>query len=329
LVDLIKMDLELADGSHHDVTEICRSIFDSTTNRMLRRGDWPRGFPGTSLGTCKLTSEYGAFGDHYQSTGVITDGKIEKDIYLDSHYESLLSEAVFSKPDDLSSAYRNAQPFPSLVVDGLFNEQILGQIVSVFPSMQNMGGRQFDDQYQKKVGTSIDLHERLPAVSLDFLIFLNSDRFRNLLTSICGLENLIPDPLFKGGGLHQCGNGGKLAVHVDFNKLKNHPLLKNMERRLNVIVFLNKKWKDEYNGDLELWSGQSSTPARMISPIFNRTVIFETTAKSYHGHPRPLACPVGITRKSIAAYYYRPENRQDSDFENQPERSTEWLISGN
>jgi hypothetical protein len=33
-------------------------------------------------------------------------------------------------------------------------------------------------------------------------------------------------------------------------------------------------------------------------------VIFSTTDFSYHGHPEPLTCPEGMTRKSLALYYY-------------------------
>jgi hypothetical protein len=43
---------------------------------------------------------------------------------------------------------------------------------------------------------------------------------------------------------------------------------------------------------------------RKVAPAFNRCVIFSTTDFSYHGHPEPLACPVGVTRKSLALYYY-------------------------
>jgi hypothetical protein len=44
-----------------------------------------------------------------------------------------------------------------------------------------------------------------------------------------------------------------------------------------------------------------------ILPIFNRCVVFSTTSTSFHGHPEPLACPEGETRKSIALYYYSKE----------------------
>ena len=36
----------------------------------------------------------------------------------------------------------------------------------------------------------------------------------------------------------------------------------------------------------------------------NRAVVFNTTDWSWHGHPEPLRCPPGWTRRSIALYYY-------------------------
>jgi|GEM_PF-2675273 len=43
---------------------------------------------------------------------------------------------------------------------------------------------------------------------------------------------------------------------------------------------------------------------KKILPIFNRCTIFSTTDFSYHGHPEPLTCTEGNTRKSLALYYY-------------------------
>ena len=38
-----------------------------------------------------------------------------------------------------------------------------------------------------------------------------------------------------------------------------------------------------------------------FSPIFNRCVIFETNEISYHGHPKPLKTPKGISRKAATS----------------------------
>ena len=123
----------------------------------------------------------------------------------------------------------------------------------------------------------------------------------DLLQELTGIEEaIIPDPHFEGGGLHQITPGGYLKVHVDFNR---HSRL-NLDRRINLLIYLNKDWQEEYGGNLELWDRNVSTCHRKILPIFNRCVIFNTNDFSYHGHPDPLTCPEGRTRKSLALYYY-------------------------
>jgi Rps23 Pro-64 3,4-dihydroxylase Tpa1-like proline 4-hydroxylase len=112
--------------------------------------------------------------------------------------------------------------------------------------------------------------------------------------------------------LHQIKRGGYLEVHADFNR---HSKLK-LDRRLNLLLYLNQDWRDEYGGHFELWNADMTRPVRKILPLFNRCAVFSTTSTSYHGHPTPLACPAGRTRKSIATYYYsngRPEEEVRDD----------------
>ena len=110
-------------------------------------------------------------------------------------------------------------------------------------------------------------------------------------------------------GLHQSVAGAFLNVHVDYNY---HPKTK-YHRRLNVLVYMNKDWKDKYEGHLELWDTTDGKRERIsrIAPEFNRCVIFETNEISYHGHPKALKTPPDVNRKSLATYYYtktRPEH---------------------
>jgi len=69
---------------------------------------------------------------------------------------------------------------------------------------------------------------------------------------------------------------------------------------------MNKEWKNEYNGHLELWDLRNDKKNLLdkIAPNFNRCVIFETNEISYHGHPTPLQTPSDVNRKSMATYYY-------------------------
>jgi Rps23 Pro-64 3,4-dihydroxylase Tpa1-like proline 4-hydroxylase len=124
----------------------------------------------------------------------------------------------------------------------------------------------------------------------------NSYPFINFLEELTGIPKLLPDPHFNGGGLHQILNGGKLAIHTDFNQLASLDLY----RRLNVLLYLNENWKDEYNGNLELWDQTCSSCVKSVAPTFNKLVVFETNKRSFHGHPKPLNTPGSVTRKSIA-----------------------------
>ena len=108
-----------------------------------------------------------------------------------------------------------------------------------------------------------------------------------------------------------------MAVHADFTR---HRLLQ-LDRRLNVLLYLNEHWEDEWEGHLELWAPDMKSCGRRLRPQAGRCVVFNTSDNSFHGHPEPLACPDGITRKSIALYYYT-RGRDDNQVE--PTHATEW-----
>ena len=137
----------------------------------------------------------------------------------------------------------------------------------------------------------------------------NSGPFLGFLENLTGIEGLMADPHLRGGGLHEIKRGGSLGVHADFNFYKRL----NVYRRLNLIVYLNKGWQEEWGGHLELWAKGADRPAARIAPTFNRAVIFDTSNASYHGHPHPLACPEDQSRKSVALYYYSVDYPYDED----------------
>ncbi|MBI4597653.1 MAG: 2OG-Fe(II) oxygenase [Candidatus Omnitrophica bacterium] len=197
-----------------------------------------------------------------------------------------------------AQAYHTAQPFPHIAIDDFFNPQRLEQLLAVFPGPNDIEWHQFRSATEQKLGST---HEaQLPLPIRQFLYQLNSSTFLRFLEQLTGIPNLIPDPHFVGGGMHQSVRGGQLAIHADFNK---HPQW-GLDRRLNLLVYLNKDWQDAWGGQLELWDRTMTTCQQKIAPRFNRMAIFSTTSTSYHGHPHPLASPEGVTRKSLALYYY-------------------------
>ena len=195
-----------------------------------------------------------------------------------------------------------AKPFRYLVFEDFFKLVEADNILSAYPNVfeTDWNGTTYINQKNKFTKTKFG-----PGQEILEQVFkeLNSPEFLNLLTEITGIHDLIPDEKLFGGGLHQSTTGAFLDVHVDFNF---HPETKT-HRRLNLIVYMNKDWKPEYNGNLELWDMSTKTQIADVAPLFNRFVIFETNEVSFHGHPKKLKTPHGVSRKSIAVYYYTKE----------------------
>lgn len=205
--------------------------------------------------------------------------------------------------------YINAKPFPHIVMDNFLPESVLEQILQEFPHPEKINWRKFDAPEEKKLASTSELQM---GENTRFLLYqLNSSIFLNFLEKLTGIDGIIPDPHFIGGGLHQIQKGGFLKVHVDFNKHNKMDL----HRRLNLLIYLNQDWAEEYGGHFELWDSDMTKCEKKVLPIFNRCVIFSTSEKSYHGHPEPLTCPEGWTRKSLALYYYSQDRPEEEKFE--------------
>lgn len=205
---------------------------------------------------------------------------------------------------DYADSYTNALPFPHIVIDNLFDEDILSHIADEVGMSVADREKDFYGSFNKRRISDV---RKMAPTTRQFIEDLNSAPFIEWLESVTGISGLIPDPYLEGGGVHQIGTGGFLKVHTDFNW---HRKL-NLHRRINVLVYLNRSWNDDWNGQLELWEPNMAARSQSISPIFNRMVIFSTNDESYHGHPDPLKCPENILRGSIAMYYYsaqRPAN---------------------
>jgi len=219
------------------------------------------------------------------------------------NYKEILSDK-FSNLDEIAKQnqemYKNSQPFPSIVFDNFFNKDFLLRVMNEFSDLSNLKSSQiWKNKNELKFGNnSYELFKENTRFCFDFL---NSQIFLNFLQKITSIEEkLISDPYLSGGGLHEIKKGGKLKIHTDFNK---HSSL-NLDRRLNVLIYLNINWQENYGGHLELWDVDMKNPIKKILPIFNRIVIFSTTDYSNHGHPEPLSCPENNSRKSFALYYF-------------------------
>jgi 2OG-Fe(II) oxygenase superfamily len=240
--------------------------------------------------------------------------------------DALLSNAFTKKLDALAlenaARYQAGSPFPHIYFDNFLPVDVADAALDQFPKPREVAWNvQTDVNQHKKL--AFDAVENLPGALRDVLFFLNSRPMLQFLEQLTGISSVLPDPYYVGGGLHQIRPGGLLEVHADFSYHKRLRL----DRRINVLIYLNKDWKEEYGGHFELWDRQLTQAEQRILPVFNRCAIFSTTSVSYHGHPSPLACPPDRNRQSIATYYYsngRPEedpgltHRHDVEFQERP-----------
>jgi Rps23 Pro-64 3,4-dihydroxylase Tpa1-like proline 4-hydroxylase len=197
-----------------------------------------------------------------------------------------------------ADAYRAADPFPHIVLDELFDPRILRDVNAEFDAVDRSAWHYTERSTERKY-SSEDFAHFGPTTRV-VIAQLNAAPFLSFLEKLTGIEGLVADPHLRGGGMHEIRQGGALGVHADFNF---YPRL-NLYRRLNLLVYLNENWADEWGGHLELWDRTGTRCVRRIAPVFNRAVIFDTSNFSYHGHPQPLQCPADRSRRSLALYYY-------------------------
>jgi Rps23 Pro-64 3,4-dihydroxylase Tpa1-like proline 4-hydroxylase len=144
-----------------------------------------------------------------------------------------------------------------------------------------------------------------------FSMAINSRSFLSFIETLSGINSLIPDPYFMGGGAMATGRGGFLNVHADFSF--HHKL--QAWRQLNALLFLIPNWKKHWNGNLEVWSNDNKEKVSEVEPLFNRLFVFNSTSDSFHGLPVPLNCPKNIYRNVFCAFYFttKKDKRSLSD----------------
>lgn len=213
-----------------------------------------------------------------------------------------------------AAEYRENSPYPHVVIENFITGQVLDVVLANLPAKSQSMQRRAktaslpDGRPAQLNKRSYSDMEVSPPVR-ELLWQLNSSPFLAWLELVTGIPALLPDPMFNGAGVHVTDRGGLLRVHADFNK---HPKYL-LDRRVNLLLYLNKDWEESYGGALELWDSTMTRCEKKILPIAARCVIFSTTSTSFHGHPHPVECPDDMSRKSIALYYYtngRPADEQ-------------------
>jgi Rps23 Pro-64 3,4-dihydroxylase Tpa1-like proline 4-hydroxylase len=197
----------------------------------------------------------------------------------------------------LAEDYQSKTPYHYICVDNFLPPEIVERVRQ---EALQMGEKPAEHESpNERLKTSFN-PDRMPPYSKSVFYALNSRPFIQFLENMSGIKGLIPDPYYGGGGIHRTNTTGFLGIHADFN----HHQIMNLERRLNVLIYLNPDWKEEYGGSFEIWSDDMSEKIDSFAPIMNRMCCFSTGDNTMHGNPEPVNHPNGDPRLSIALYYY-------------------------
>jgi hypothetical protein len=221
----------------------------------------------------------------------------------DAHYpldpSTLLLSADKAREIGKSYAekYQSGQPYHHICIDDFLPQDVIDHVIEDMKLLPDAVDSYSRAQENLKSSYNPD---RLPDFTRHLFHSFNSRHFIFFLEEMTGIKGLIPDPYFVGAGIHKTLNGGHLDIHADFNV---HKAMK-LERRLNVLIYLNKDWQKDWGGNFEIWDNDMTHQMASFEPTYNRMVCFSTGSDTFHGNPEPVNHPDGDPRISIALYYY-------------------------
>jgi hypothetical protein len=221
-------------------------------------------------------------------------------VFDNRHYAQLAVERA--------QDYQTAAPFPSITLDNFLPEKMARALSAAFPKHDDIAWVERDNENNRRRYQHDET--KLPRLIREMLRELNSRQFMLFLETLTGIQCLLPDPYFIGGGAHMSTTGDFLKIHADFNW--HHKL--QAYRRLNALLYLTDTWEPEWQGAIEFWDKEMTGPVVSSLPIFNRLVVFSTGEHSNHGQRLPNLCPPGVHRKVLNLYYYTT-HREDGDMD--------------
>ena len=237
-----------------------------------------------------------------------------------------LYDSLKINQDILRKEYFSGDPFPNLIIDNFFPPKIVQNLE--IECRKISVARNVSDDFQQSKKFAFNNWELMPNELLRFCTFFNSGNFLNFLENITDIHGLISDPYLEGGGMHQTYTGGFLKMHTDFNWQEKVQL----NRRINVILYLNSKYETGWDGKLLFSKNPSKQDLKdmvSIEPLFNRLIIFNTNDTTFHGHPTPLNFPKNYPRTSLAFYYYTSKNRSYKERKRFKTATTRYIASKN
>lgn len=243
--------------------------------------------------------------------------------------QSSLKETALKCADHIVDSKKNgsyaSEPFQHIIIDNFLPEVMAKNAMHAFPNLQSdMWDHSNDAGIEIKSRSSWKSEFDIPEQISHVVRICNSSMILLAMSKIFEIPKLMPDPYFSGGGLNVSENGGCLDVHVD----GNYHDASGLNRRINLIIYLNPGWSPEWGGEFGLYTDSGKKLVRKIAPLYNRCIIFDTHDDSYHGIPTEISFPIGQPRRSIILYYYTAEKRPSYQIKIDKPHSALWRSKG-
>jgi len=215
----------------------------------------------------------------------------------------VINPTVLRQAGRYHKQFDTALPFRHVVIDYFFEPDSARRLLADFPPFHPDNARnEFGGVGRKAVIQDIS---RISPFYAEVYRYIASKDFLDFISTITGIPSLIHDEQMFGGGTHENLEGQELDAHVDFNFLED----RGLHRRLNVLLYLNTEWEEDWGGCLELHSNPRrprENRVKVVKPGFNRCVVFETSEYSWHGFEK-IRLPENkkhLSRKLLSIYLY-------------------------
>lgn len=218
----------------------------------------------------------------------------------------MINNEVIKNADSLRKLFLNAKPFPYVVIDNFFKEDVFNKLLSDFEmyydSNQNKGKSYSTDVEQDKWTSQ---GNKLSCDLENVADYLQSDTARDFLKSVTGFK-VLNTSNYNGenlGFFHYMRNNAYLGPHID------HMVDMDSEKVgyhvLNIIIYITKEWNPNWGGNTFFMHKNDKTFTDVeFRP--NRAVIFMHSPISVHGTSRVLNTSEN-KRISIYFDYYSNE----------------------
>jgi hypothetical protein len=194
-------------------------------------------------------------------------------------------------------------PTRHFIVDDLLPADWARDVSAAFPQDQSIWVQQRSFRERKKTFAKLD--------EIDPLIADITDAFHRpsvleAVKRVTGIAGLEADPELYAGGISMMGRGDFLNPHID----NSHDSIRARYRRLNLLYYISRDWRDEYGGNFELWDAAVEKP-KLITSKYNRLVVMETNKFSWHS-VNPVV--VDKNRCCISNYYFSRSCPEERDY---------------